>query len=113
LTLMTTAADAYALKLRRGRFLSGWPLAAACSARNLLMSAPFVFLGDSFEGTEDIVAPSWVIVTDRRTGRRIARVAAGRDSGAGQALYDDMAAALNTMPPDDFLGLYASRAGRL
>jgi hypothetical protein len=87
-------------------------LAAACTARNLLISAPFVFLGDSFEGTEEIVAPSWVIVTDRRTGRRTAKVPAGRDAGAGQALYDDMTAALNTMPPKDFLRLHSSRAGR-
>ena len=52
----------------------------ACAFRNLA----FNFLLSSYE--DDLVAPAWVVVQDRGTGKRIGRVAAGREAFAADAL---------------------------
>ena len=51
----------------------------ACAFRNLA----FNFLLSSYE--DDLVAPAWVVVQDRGTGKRIGRVAAGREAFAADA----------------------------
>ena len=60
--------------------MKGRPLAVACAFRNLA----FNFLLSSYE--DDLVAPAWVVVQDRGTGKRIGRVAAGREAFAADAL---------------------------
>ena len=60
--------------------MKGRPLAVACAFRNLA----FNFLLSSYE--DDLVAPAWVVVQDRGTGKRIGRVSVGREAFAADAL---------------------------
>lgn len=66
---------------RYGRVLSGYPLALVCVMRNLLLGfVPFTG-GLLAPGSADdqFGPPEYLILRDRASGRRIARLALGRD----------------------------------
>ena len=91
------AADECSLRLQVGRRLRGRWLAAAV----LLRGAPAALLFQSGVAA-DKLAPSWVIVEERTTGRILGRVAAGRDAGAGEHLLTCMQADSETMTMPEF-----------
>jgi hypothetical protein len=101
--VVVTAGDLYELRLQRGRLLRGWPLAMACVFRNLAISLlPFVY-------EDELVAPAWVIVQDRRTGLRVGRVAAGREPFAAEALLAAMQYDSAFLGPEQFVSRHGVR----
>lgn len=95
-----TAGDAFVLRIQRGRLLRGWALALACALRNLVTDLSVGGWGN------DDVAPSWVVVTDRRTGARVGRVSAGREPGAVDALFTAMEYDAAFLAPLQFIERY-------
>lgn len=79
---MPDASDSLDLSLQVGRILRGRALALAVLLREL----PLSWLGSDASR----VAPAWVVVRDRHDGRRLLRVRAGRDLGAGEQLLTAM-----------------------
>ena len=100
---MVTAGDLYELRLQRGRILKGMPLAVACAFRNLAFS----FLLSSYE--DGLVAPAWVVVQDRGTGKRIGRVSMGREAFAADALLAVMQYDAAFLGPEQFVHRHGVR----
>lgn len=98
------AAQMYEARLQVGRRLTGWSLAVVVALRNLgrntLSAATLGALGGVDVTTW--LAPSWVVVTCRDTGEEVARLPAGRDAGAGEALMAELKRSLSEMSVDDF-----------
>ena len=100
---MTVAADHYRLDLRIGRRLSGWWLAVAV----LLREIPLMILFAS--GPSNMVAPSWVLITEKSTGRRVGKAPAGRDPHAGQELLVAMQRDAALLSPGMFVNKWTSQ----
>lgn len=96
-----TASDAFDVELKVGRLLRGRALAAAVLLRNLV----WVYL----EPTTELLAPSWVVVRDRRTGKKIGSLSAGREAGVGEALLRKVQESSLRLTPAAFLELWALR----
>ncbi len=85
--------------LRSGRVLRGWPLALAVGLREL----PCAVLTAGASVQVPGVAPSWVVVEDRGSGRVLRRLPAGRAAGAGSALLGQVQLELRTGTRTQFL----------
>jgi hypothetical protein len=85
--------------LRRGRVLSGWPLAVAVALREL--PCALLSLGESLHVTR--VAPGWVVVEDRLSGEVLRRIPVGRVAGAGEHLLDQVRIELRERTREEFL----------
>lgn len=101
---MTVAADHYVLQLQVGRFLRGkWLILAI-----LLREIPLM-VASSSSGSSGLVAPSWVLINSRSTGQLVARVAAGREAGAGSQLLAAMQRDAGLLSANVFLDKWTER----
>lgn len=75
----------------------------SCALRNLAFS----FVISSYE--DDLVAPAWVVVQDRRTGKRVGRAAAGREAFAADALLAAMQYDSAFLGPEQFVSRHGVR----
>jgi hypothetical protein len=91
------AAEAWSLGLQVGRRLRGRWLALAV----LLRKVPSALLLQTGLDT-DSLAPAWVVVEDRATGRAVGRVGCGRMVGAAERLLASMQTDAETMDTDEF-----------
>lgn len=98
---MTTTSEDLALRLRTGRILKGRLLALAVVVREAA-------LGLAFGGLSGGLAPSWVQVRDRHTGKSLFEVAAGREAKAGTELLAAMTADAEKLSTDDFIKKWSS-----
>jgi len=85
--------------LRRGRVLTGRPLALAVVLREL--PCALLSLGESLHVTR--VAPAWVVVEDRLSGQVVRRLPAGRLAGAAEQLLDQVRIELRESTREQFL----------
>jgi hypothetical protein len=90
------AAEAWSLRLQVGRRLRGNWLALAV----LLRKVPLALLQTGLD--TDSLAPAWVVVEDRATGRTVGRVGCGRMVGAAERLLASMQTDAETMDTDEF-----------
>jgi hypothetical protein len=90
-----SAIEDCSVRLQVGRRLRGKWLAAAVLLRNAPASTIF---GPSY----DVLAPAWVVVEDRRTGRVLGRVSAGRKGGVGEHLLEIMQDDAESMTMSEF-----------
>ncbi len=79
---MVSASDSLDLSLQVGRVLCGRALALAVLLRELHLWL--------IEPDASRVAPAWIVVRDRQDGRKILRVRAGRQLGAGEEILTTM-----------------------
>lgn len=103
---MPTANEQYDVRLKQGRLLRGWPLAWLCAVRNTAIGVLDGF-GDPYDA--QLTAPTWVVVTEQQSGRRVARVSAGRDPATIAALLRAVQDAAESLTPEEFLDRYAAR----
>lgn len=94
---MDLAAAQFVVERKVGRVLTARWLSAAVAARNLGLWALSLGVVDA----SDHFAPEWVVITDRRTGRLVKRLNAGR-SGDAQGLYGAVCSGLDTLSTQDF-----------
>lgn len=80
---MPSTRDIYSLRIQVGRFLCGRDLAVAVFMREVL-------LGLLSGGMSGLLAPAWVVVTNRHTGQEEFRVGAGREANAAPDLLAHM-----------------------
>lgn len=99
--VVASASDSLDLSLQVGRVLRGRALAFAVLLREL----PLWFI----EGDASRVAPAWIVVRNRQDGRKIVRVRAGRQLGAGEEILTTMVKEAAEMDRDTFLARWHHR----
>ncbi len=92
------AEEVFAARLQVGRFLRGWPLAAANAVRGLAVAVASLGFSDGGDA-----APSWVVISRRADGKEVGRLSAGRDSGSGEYLLASVQSSLATLTEEEFL----------
>jgi hypothetical protein len=93
-----TAADAFDLQVRLGRFLPRGLVVGLAFVRNFVVALVTEGLSSS-----TATAPQWVLVTRKADGARVGRVRAGRKFGDGDQLLSSMSRTLVEHSPNDFL----------
>lgn len=91
------AEDVLEARLQVGRFLRGPLLTLAVALRVLFWSLV------TAEWAGDWVAPAWVVVSLRGSGKEVGRIPAGRDDGAGEHLLAAVQASLAEKTLAEFL----------
>jgi hypothetical protein len=92
------AVTLFDVRLKVGRVLSGKWLTAVVLVRNLSLALVTATLLDA----ADWYAPTWVIVTRRRDGKVVGRLAGGR-FGEGPALLQSVRSSLNELSEREFV----------
>lgn len=100
------AADSLEACLKVGRLLPTPLLAVVVVARNIVLTALTWSLVDEY------LAPTWIIVRDRRSQKQVLRIAGGRQIGVGEHLHGVIRADLHTLGRGEFLAKWAGAATR-
>jgi hypothetical protein len=100
---------------RYGRVLSGYPLAGVCVARNLLVVLlPFAdwLLAPGSVTDDQLGPPQYLILRDKASGRRIARLALGRDDVTAHGRQVQVEDDFESLGREQFLNKYLKATNR-
>lgn len=96
----STAAATIKTTPRLGRIFSGLPLTAIVFVRQ--------FVGTLIDGPDpNMIAPSFLTLTDLSTGRKIARLSLGRDAFVAEEVRRSVERDLQSLSRDQFLEQWA------